>query len=196
MPQIKINQYSASSLDATKLSGALPAISGASLTGISSGKVLNIHKKKITSNGIYSTGGSWFSFGSDYGFDLTYTAGSAIFITCSGMMQSNNYGHSATHAGHSAFKWYSTTGSIPAEGSAVGGSDTMVHYSEWGLENMFDLDDKNFGIYGTCDFYLWDTPSGTAVKYYMAGSFALKILKIISFFSRLVLFKSLYISSH
>jgi len=37
MPLIKLNTQSATSLDATKLTGNLPAISGASLTGISAG---------------------------------------------------------------------------------------------------------------------------------------------------------------
>ena len=40
MPLIKLNTQSAASLDATKLTGNLPAISGASLTGISAGIVV------------------------------------------------------------------------------------------------------------------------------------------------------------
>jgi hypothetical protein len=42
MAQTLINNLSYSTLDATKLSGNLPAISGASLTGITTGKVLQI----------------------------------------------------------------------------------------------------------------------------------------------------------
>ena len=42
MPLIKLNTQSATSLDATKLTGNLPAISGASLTGVSAGKVLQV----------------------------------------------------------------------------------------------------------------------------------------------------------
>jgi hypothetical protein len=179
------------SIDLTsKVTGALPVGNGG--TGISSGtsgqylkftgsttvasaavdagKIKNIHKKKVTSNGIYSTAGTYISFGSDYGFDISYTASSMIMLGCSGMMQSNNYGHTATHAGHSAFKWFSTTGSIPAEGSAPGGSDTMINYTEWGLENMFDVANKNFGIYGILNLGAYDLPAGTAVKYYLAGS--------------------------
>ena len=40
MAQTLINNLSYSTLDATKLSGNLPSISGASLTGITTGKVL------------------------------------------------------------------------------------------------------------------------------------------------------------
>ena len=39
MPLIKLNAQSATALDATKLTGNLPAISGASLTGIASDMV-------------------------------------------------------------------------------------------------------------------------------------------------------------
>ena len=42
MPLIKLNAQSATALDATKLTGNLPAISGASLTGVSAGKVLQV----------------------------------------------------------------------------------------------------------------------------------------------------------
>ena len=42
MALIKTNARSASALDATILTGALPAISGASLTGITTGKVLQV----------------------------------------------------------------------------------------------------------------------------------------------------------
>tara|TARA_R100001463_G_scaffold69432_1_gene122900 strand:- start:615 stop:1166 length:552 start_codon:yes stop_codon:yes gene_type:complete len=48
MAQTLINNLSYSTLDATKLSGSLPAISGASLTGISGGKVLQVTQSKIT----------------------------------------------------------------------------------------------------------------------------------------------------
>jgi hypothetical protein len=42
MALIKLNARSASALDATILTGALPAISGASLTGITTGKILQV----------------------------------------------------------------------------------------------------------------------------------------------------------
>jgi len=150
--------------------------SGAGVTNVfetvagGGGKVLKVSKEKITNNGISSVTSSYISFGADYGFDLTYTSGSMIHVTTAGMMQSNSYGYVATHAAHSAFKWMRTTGSIPAEGAAIGGSDDMVMYFEWGLENMFNVANKDFGIYGSlnCDFH--DTPSGTACKYYMAGT--------------------------
>jgi len=49
MAQTLINNLSYSTLDATKLSGNLPAISGASLTGISGGKVLQVKEFHYTS---------------------------------------------------------------------------------------------------------------------------------------------------
>ena len=43
MALVKGNAWSSSALDATILTGNLPAISGASLTGVSAGKVLKVH---------------------------------------------------------------------------------------------------------------------------------------------------------
>jgi len=57
MALIKLNNQSYTTLDATKLTGNLPAISGASLTGISGGKVLQIQRKVLPTT-TYVTGTS------------------------------------------------------------------------------------------------------------------------------------------
>ena len=59
MPLIKLNAQSATALDATKLTGNLPAISGASLTGVSAGRVLQVVSAEDSSE--RSTSSSSFS---------------------------------------------------------------------------------------------------------------------------------------
>ena len=56
MALIKLNNQSYTTLDATKLSGDLPAISGASLTGISAGKIGQVvHTKNTTYRSVTSS---------------------------------------------------------------------------------------------------------------------------------------------
>ena len=55
MALIKLNNQSYTTLDATKLSGNLPAISGASLTGITTGKVLQVVTEKYSTDTNIST---------------------------------------------------------------------------------------------------------------------------------------------
>lgn len=72
MPLIKLNTQSATSLDATKLTGNLPAISGASLTGISSEEIL------VASGNV--TSGSSSEIIVDNCFTSTYTSYRIIFF--------------------------------------------------------------------------------------------------------------------
>jgi hypothetical protein len=57
MALVKGNARSSSALDATVLTGNLPAISGASLTGVSAGKVLQF--KKVSSGAWDAASGNW-----------------------------------------------------------------------------------------------------------------------------------------
>ena len=72
MAIIKTNARSASALDATILTGNLPAISGASLTGVSAGKVLQVINGTSTTETI-KTGSST----SDTGLTASITPASS-----------------------------------------------------------------------------------------------------------------------
>ena len=72
MALTKINSNSYSTLDATKLTGNLPAISGASLTGITTGKVLQVVNATQTSS--HSTSSSSYS---SIGLNLNITPSSS-----------------------------------------------------------------------------------------------------------------------
>ena len=61
MALIKTNARSASALDATILTGNLPAISGASLTGVSGGKVVQMVSASTSSSTTISSDGSFTS---------------------------------------------------------------------------------------------------------------------------------------
>lgn len=62
MALIKVNARSASALDATILTGNLPAISGASLTGVSAGKVLQVVASSNTSMTSHTRGQEMTAF--------------------------------------------------------------------------------------------------------------------------------------
>ena len=95
MAQTLINNLSYSTLDATKLSGNLPAISGASLTGISGGKVGQVLSTKIT--GFPSTSSQPWVDISGFSVSITPTSTSSkVYVTANlfygnTVQTSNNY---------------------------------------------------------------------------------------------------------
>ena len=79
MALIKTNARSATALDATILTGNLPAISGASLTGISGGKLLQTQTALFTSQSAHN---SETYTASNYTDQITPSAtNSKIFVT-------------------------------------------------------------------------------------------------------------------
>ena len=162
-------------LDATRLTGNLPAISGASLTGISAGAIKQFVKTKVTNNGIYNDYTGWLSCGSDYSINITITAGNTIVVELSGMTQANRYEQAGTNHGHNGYKIMraSSYNTVPNEDAALGGSDTMVAYSEIGVQNQFGLTEAqmSYGVYHNLPLRAVDTPSsGTQFTYYLGIS--------------------------
>jgi len=94
MAQTLINNLSYSTLDATKLSGNLPAISGASLTGISGGKLLQTQSALFTSQSAHN---SETMSASNYTDQITPSAtNSKIFVQFN--LRSHVYQASGTQA--------------------------------------------------------------------------------------------------
>jgi hypothetical protein len=90
MAQTLINNLSYSTLDATKLSGNLPAISGASLTGITTGKVLQIVQGTSTSQ--FSTSSTSFVKCTQISATITPSSSSSkILIHIMGTVQTEQY---------------------------------------------------------------------------------------------------------
>ena len=106
MAQTLINNLSYSTLDATKLSGNLPAISGASLTGITTGKVLQV-KTKYLATSVATTSGTITSILTSDTITLSSSSNSLYIIA------SVNYdlqGFSATIDPASQFYLYDQAG--------------------------------------------------------------------------------------
>ena len=71
MSLVKLNARSATALDATVLTGNLPSISGASLTGISAETNSPYFDNKLTSNVIGKNNNTWYYLGYSAGFGVT-----------------------------------------------------------------------------------------------------------------------------
>jgi hypothetical protein len=83
--------FTSTTIDATKLTGNLPAISGASLTGITTGKVLQIVEAQATSSETAPTN----SWGDVAGSSITITPSATtskilLMWNCGGMAQGGN----------------------------------------------------------------------------------------------------------
>ena len=114
MALIKTNARSSSALDATILTGNLPAISGASLTGISGGKVLQHQFDSDTS--LISFSNTSF-VDTNLSIDFTPTSASSQILTF-GFIQLYHDGGSSSH-GQTAIK-------VISGGSQVGEDITTL----------------------------------------------------------------------
>ena len=97
MAQTILGSLGYTTLDATKLSGNLPAISGASLTGISAGKIGQVKTTHVNSVGLSTTASDWADIS---GFSVAITpsaSNSKVWVHVNivlgnGTQTSNNYG--------------------------------------------------------------------------------------------------------
>jgi hypothetical protein len=140
-----------------------------SWTAAGGGKVLKVTTQSNTSNGTYVNSTSELSAGPDFALDITYTSGSLIQIIMNGAFMSDAYGY--TSPGVSAASQiflYKTTGTVPAENSAPGGSDTAIGRLQYGNYDMHDLSPRNWGTHQNLSVNFFDSPTGTACKYYLA----------------------------
>ena len=146
MALTKLNARSATALDATILTGALPAISGASLTGITTGKILQIQSASWTAGA--STSSTSFE-GTVFSDTITPSATSSkIWIVINGGRSS--YGSGTAEGVTSLYK-------------QVGGSGG---YSE--VVSMMEANVNEAGGYGkpSLSFNYLDSPSTTsAIEY-------------------------------
>ena len=99
MALVKLNARSAAALDATVLTGNLPAISGASLTGISAGKLLN-HEFFNDGTSTSSNTTSWTA--TTLTDSITSTAANSEFLVM-GQITKASLPSSASHI---YFRWY------------------------------------------------------------------------------------------
>ena len=96
MAQTILGSLGYTTLDATKLSGNLPAISGASLTGISAGKIGQVKTSHVNSVGLSTTSSDWADI-SGFSVAITPTATSSkvwVIVTLglgNGTQTSNNF---------------------------------------------------------------------------------------------------------
>ena len=96
MAQTILGSLGYTTLDATKLSGNLPAISGASLTGISAGKIGQVKTTHVNSVGLSTTASDWADI-SGFSVAITPTATSSkvwVIVTLglgNGTQTSNNF---------------------------------------------------------------------------------------------------------
>jgi hypothetical protein len=100
-------------LDATKLTGTLPAISGANLTGISAGKVLQVVETRVTATA--STSSSSFSDISGMSASITPSSTSnKILVLAVLNISSNNHTHTKVLRGSTDIGTGVAVGSRPA----------------------------------------------------------------------------------
>ena len=79
----------ASGIASSKLTGALPAISGASLTGITTGKVLQVVSTTVTDTPSITSSGSWVDW-SGLSVTITPSASSSKILVTASVNISNN----------------------------------------------------------------------------------------------------------
>ena len=151
MAQTLINNLSYSTLDATKLTGNLPAISGASLTGITTGKVGQVVNDASTS--VYSTNSTSYVSIFTPSFITPSATTSKILVSwqCSMAVLSNT----------------SNLGHFVSQREIQGGSYDYL-YNSGHNSSMHTLKaDGNKQGYGLC-FQFLDSPNTTSpVRYYV-----------------------------
>ncbi len=117
-------------LAASKLTGALPAISGASLTGITTGKIGQIVIGRRTGVATYEVGTTWTAIGSgNNGMNLDITPSSAsskILLTCHINLASS----SGQRGAISFFRGSTQIGQGDANGSRTAAGTFYVGYSQ------------------------------------------------------------------
>ncbi len=91
MALVKLNARSATALDATVLTGNLPAISGASLTGISGGKVLQVQSMNYSTE-VNRTSTSYGDTGVDDTITPSATSSKILVIATIGEISIGNNG--------------------------------------------------------------------------------------------------------
>ena len=90
MALVKLNARSATALDATVLTGNLPAISGSSLTGISGGKVLQVVNATNGGNSTANTTNTSFTTAETLGTTITVTKGNKVLFFANGIQWKNS----------------------------------------------------------------------------------------------------------
>ena len=166
MPLIKLNAQSATALDATKLTGNLPAISGASLTGVSSDFVLI---KSITASNDaqvqFINGSSGVVIDSTYkqyiikAYNITSSANGETYFAFreSGSFQNTNYARiyfrlnrtsGADGTAHSS-SWTDGTAGIRLEHNYTGQSPKATNY-----EIIINNPDHST-LLTSCMFHTW-----------------------------------------
>jgi len=149
MSIIKTNARSASALDATILTGNLPAISGASLTGVSAGKVLQV-VSTTKSNAFQVTCGTSQTEITGLSVSITPASTSNKVLILYKLMFSNSNGHGAT------FHFQR------------GGSEEILADSSTGVRAFASGNVENSNSYWAFDWggSALDTPSTTSATVY------------------------------
>ena len=148
MALVKGNARSSSALDATILTGNLPAISGASLTGVSAGKVLQ-HVHNNIGSGDKTTTSSTFSDVSGVNLTITPSATSSKIL----LMLNTNMLH-GTSQNYWMLRWERD----------IGGTSTTFGSSTYGLSHARGAQD--FDFWGGVGMTYLDSPSTTSAITY------------------------------
>jgi hypothetical protein len=146
----------ATGISSSKLSGALPAISGASLTNLSAGKVLQVSQKVFAAAcGVTTTSSFLYCSPMERGFASLASTSSKVYIIADG-------GRMGVADGSALYKFYGRTG-----------SNSFASIMQYGM----DVDTKNSSDFGTkyapLSFsYLWspNTTDSIDVQLWALGS--------------------------
>ena len=142
---------STSTLDATKLSGNLPAIDGSALTG--TGKVLQIKTTESTDLANFN-GNSWHEANSGYRVSLTpVSSTSTVVITIAFAVSHETHHHTA------AFQVYDFSSNSQVSGSATGGGTRPA--SDAAYRGSYNADNA-----GSINMTVVDTRAGTSARTY------------------------------
>jgi len=142
---------STSTLDATKLSGNLPAIDGSALTG--TGKVLQIKTTESTDLANFN-GNSWHEANSGYRVSLTpVSSTSTVVITIAFAVSHETHHHTA------AFQVYDFSSNSQVSGSATGGGTRPA--SDAAYRGSYNADNA-----GAINMTVVDTRTGTSARTY------------------------------
>ena len=151
-----ISGASLTNLDARDLENALPAISGASLTNLSAGKVLQVSQKVFAAGcGVTTTSSFLYCSPMERGFASLASTSSKVYIIADG-------GRMGVANGSALYKFYGRTG-----------SNSFASIMQYGM----DVDTKNSSDFGTkyapLSFsYLWspNTTDSIDVQLWAKGS--------------------------
>ena len=142
MSLIKVNARSASALDATVLTGNLPAISGASLTGVSAGKVAQVQSGVVTADQSSSSS----SYVSNFSVDITPSATSSKVLVIA----------------HTGALDTSTSGA-EIDCSIYRDSTNLTNYTRGGAAGRFESANRSLG---NLSINLVDSPNSTSALSY------------------------------